>query len=72
MNSNNPDLNTSTETFQQGATPVQSFASKAIPILPGTPLEARLGRPARIQMKSRQEGEKVCGDQPNPPSASRQ
>ncbi len=73
MNSNNPTPtpDTSAETFQEGTTPVQAFTSKAIPVLPGTPLEDRLGRPARIQMSSRQEEGKVLGDQPSPPLASR-
>jgi hypothetical protein len=70
MNSNNPTSDPSSETFQEGTTPVQFFTSKAIPVLPDSPLEARLGRPVRTQMRSRQEEKKVLGDQPpGPPLA---
>ena len=34
------------ETYQVGCTPLQFFSSPAVPVLPGTPLEPRRGRPS--------------------------
>jgi hypothetical protein len=61
-----PDPDNSAETFQEGMTPVQAFTSKAIPVLPGTPLEARMGRPARGELSAKQ----VEGDQSSPPTVN--
>ena len=65
-NSSTPDPKTSAETYQEGTTPVQAFTSKAIPVLPGMPLEARLGRPPRGELKAKQEK----GDQSSPPTVN--
>jgi hypothetical protein len=53
----NSDAEETAETFQEGTAPVQEFTSLAIPVLPETPLEARLGRPAKSRLPS---SEKMC------------
>ncbi len=47
MNTNDKFVETPAERSQVGVTPVQVFTSPAIPVLPGAPLEPRLGRPVR-------------------------
>jgi hypothetical protein len=42
------------ETLMVGVMPVQSFVSKAIPIVPGMVLEPRLGRPNRHRSTDQQ------------------
>jgi hypothetical protein len=52
----------STETYQEGVCPVQSFVTDAIPVRPGDPIPPRYGRPQR-------EGNGTS-DTPRPPSDS--
>lgn len=59
------DLDTSAETSQEGTAPMQSFRSPAIPVLPDAVVAPRLGRPARIRVKPRQEGKIVAGAWPS-------
>ncbi len=67
MNTDNmkPDRETPAETFQEGVTPVQAFTSPALPVLPGTPLQVRLGRPIRKQTNPTPKVEKVPDVQPS-------
>ena len=55
------DLDTSAETSQEGAAPVQSFSSQAIPVLPGAAVAPRLGRQARTRVEPRQEEKNLVG-----------
>ena len=55
------DLDTTAETSQEGTAPMQSFRSPAIPVLPDAVVAPRLGRPARIRVKLRQEEKNLVG-----------
>ena len=55
MNAHDLAPEASAETFQEGVVPVQAFTSPAIPVLPGTPLEPRRGRPATGRPDSKQQ-----------------
>ena len=51
MNAGNPIPEISKDTYQEGVMPVQSFTTRAIPIVPGMVLEPRLGRPNRSRVE---------------------
>lgn len=54
---NSPD--SSAETYQEGAAPVQAFSSPAIPVEAQAVLEPRRGRPARRWIEPGHEGTPV-------------
>ncbi len=56
MNTTNSIPETPAETFQESTAPVQVFSSPAVPVLPNSLLEPRLGRPDRIRTEPWQEG----------------
>jgi hypothetical protein len=57
------------ETCQVGCTRVQFFTTPAIPVLPGTPLEPRRGRPDRSGAESQQTAASLVNGSPNTQTA---